>query len=113
MKDKTVVPRLSLEHVTHGYGDVRVVHNLSFTVKAGEIVVLVGPSGCGKTTILNLLSGYLKPQSGSVTREGVVRTVYQKDGLFPWLTVVENISLGLRSVQDDAWRNNELKELVR
>lgn len=113
MKDNRQSTKLSLVNVTHGYGEVRVVNHLSLHVNAGEIVVLVGPSGCGKTTILNLLSGYIKPESGQVTREGVIRTVYQKDGLFPWLTVVENISLGLRSIQDEAWRKKELQELVR
>lgn len=113
MKDSRQDTRLSLNNVTHGYGQVRVVHNLSLRVNSGEIVVLVGPSGCGKTTILNLLSGYIKPEAGQVTREGVIRTVYQKDGLFPWLTVVENISLGLRTVQDEVWRKKELYELIK
>jgi NitT/TauT family transport system ATP-binding protein len=74
---------------------------------------LVGPSGCGKTTILNLLSGFIKPVSGSVIREGIIRTVYQQDGLFPWLTVYENISLGLRSVADATLHKKEMLELIQ
>src|ERR1700761_3616696 len=99
MKDKQLTSKLSLQNVSHGYGEVAVLNNLNITVQPGEFVVLVGPSGCGKTTVLNLLSGYLKPRSGSVQVEGVIRTVYQQDGLFPWLTVKENISMGLRQTK--------------
>jgi len=112
MKDKQEKSRLILEHVSHNYGTLSVLHDLNLNVNPGEVVVLVGPSGCGKTTILNLLSGYIKPISGSVIRQGIVRTVYQHDGLFPWLTVSENISLGLRSVKDDALRNKEMLDLI-
>jgi ABC-type nitrate/sulfonate/bicarbonate transport system ATPase subunit len=89
-----------------------VLNDLNLVVNPGEVVVLVGPSGCGKTTILNLLSGYIEPLSGSIEREGIIRTVYQQDGLFPWLTVSENISVGLRAMQDAAKRENELMELI-
>src|SRR5450755_1192797 len=100
MKDKQANNRLKMDRVSHGYGSVSVLHNLNLQVNSGEVVVLVGPSGCGKTTILNLLSGHIQPTVGSVQREGIVRTVYQHDGLFPWLTVSENIEVGLRSISD-------------
>ena len=112
MKDKQLTSSLALNNISHGYGEVPVLQNLNLTVKTGEFVVLVGPSGCGKTTLLNLLSGYLKPQSGSVQREGITRTVYQHDGLFPWLTVKENISMGLRLNADKKQDENELRELI-
>jgi NitT/TauT family transport system ATP-binding protein len=108
MKDN----RLALRGVSHSYGAVQVLKDLNFVVNAGEVVVLVGPSGCGKTTILNLLSGHIEPASGSIQREGIIRTIYQQDGLFPWLTVSENISLGLRSVPDASQREKELSELL-
>jgi NitT/TauT family transport system ATP-binding protein len=112
MKDKSPASRLILKDVSHSYGTVSVLHKLNLEVHPGEVVVLVGPSGCGKTTILNILSGYIKPVSGSVLKEGLIRTVYQQDGLFPWLTVSENISIGLRSVEDHALKSNELLELI-
>jgi NitT/TauT family transport system ATP-binding protein len=112
MKDKRSVSRLVVEKASHHYGAVSVINNLTLTVNPGEVVVLVGPSGCGKTTILNLLSGHIEPVSGSIQREGIIRTVYQHDGLFPWLTVSENISMGLRSVTDAAQREQELRELL-
>ncbi|HLP11363.1 MAG TPA: ABC transporter ATP-binding protein [Flavobacteriales bacterium] len=102
---------LTLTNVSHSYGDVHVLNNLDLTVKQGELVVLVGPSGCGKTTLLNVLSGFIKPVSGTVKHHGVIRTVYQQDGLFPWLTVAENIGMGLREVKNETQRKKELDEL--
>jgi len=103
---------LLFEKVFHSYGTVSVLEDLNLEVKAGEVVVLVGPSGCGKTTILNLLSGHIQPASGSITRQGTVRTVYQQDGLFPWLTVAENVGIGLRSMKDEVQREHEMTELL-
>jgi NitT/TauT family transport system ATP-binding protein len=112
MKDKRSDSRLVLENVSHSYGAVAVLNNLNLVVNPGEVVVLVGPSGCGKTTILNLLSGHIEPVSGTIQRQGIIRTVYQQDGLFPWLTVLENISIGLRSITDATKREKELHELL-
>lgn len=112
MKDKSQDIRLELEKVSHDYGEVSVLSDMSLVVKEHEIVVLVGPSGCGKTTILNLLSGHIQPTSGLIRHSGIIRTVYQKDGLFPWLTVLENIAMGLRTMEDVTKRDAELRELI-
>jgi len=112
MKDKTSDSRLVFENVSHSFGEVAVVKDMDLTVISGEVVVLVGPSGCGKTTILNLLSGYIEPVSGTIQREGIIRTVYQSDGLFPWLTVSENISLGLRSLKNASHHKKEMDDLI-
>jgi ABC-type nitrate/sulfonate/bicarbonate transport system ATPase subunit len=111
MKDKSLSTPLVFDNVSHGYGELAVLQNLNLTVQPGEFVVLVGPSGCGKTTLLNLLSGHIKPVSGTIKSAGIIRTVYQQDGLFPWLTVTENISMGLRSITNETERNKELNEL--
>ncbi|HVX52643.1 MAG TPA: ABC transporter ATP-binding protein [Chitinophagaceae bacterium] len=103
---------LSLHNVSHRYGMVEVLGNLSLDVDTHEIVVIVGPSGCGKTTILNLLSGHIQPAGGTVHKAGVTRTVYQQGGLFPWLTVAENIDMGLRDIKDNAKKENELLALL-
>jgi NitT/TauT family transport system ATP-binding protein len=113
MKDKALVSPLRLENVSHSYGQISVLKDLNLEVNAGEVVMLVGPSGCGKTTILNLLSGHINPTSGSIQRQGVIRTVYQQDGLFPWLTVSENILMGLRDIEDVEKRKSELSELIK
>src|ERR1044072_2714566 len=103
---------LRLEGVCHSFGDVEVFSNLSLDILRGEFLAVVGPSGCGKTTLLNLCSGYDNPSSGTVTRAGRVRMVYQQDGLFPWKTVVENIAMGFRHIKDRAVRQAQLREMV-
>ncbi len=99
--------------VSHAYGARAVLSGLNIDVYPGEFVVLVGPSGCGKTTLLNLLSGQITPTAGKVESNGVIRTVYQSDGLFPWLTVAENILMGLRNVKPDEEKSRQLDDLLR
>ena len=103
---------LHLDRVSRSFGAVSVLEDLSLTVAKGEFVVLVGPSGCGKSTLLNVLSGALPPTSGAVAADGILRTVYQQDGLFPWLTVRDNIALGLRTLPDGPEKARELDELM-
>jgi NitT/TauT family transport system ATP-binding protein len=104
---------LKLENVSISFGAVEVIRNFSLSVTDQEFVAIVGPSGCGKTTLLNLLSGFERPSSGRILRRGSLRMVYQQDGLFPWRTVTENISLGLAHIRDQRVRSNEISELLR
>jgi len=108
----TVSP-LQLRHISHSFGAVEVLRDLSIEVFHGEFVAIVGPSGCGKTTLLNLLSGFNHPTSGSIERKGKSRMVHQQDGLFPWQTVSQNIALGLRHEKSKQERLQEVRELVR
>lgn len=101
-----------LSHVSHSFGAVSVLQDVNLDVRPGEFVAIVGPSGCGKTTLLNLLSHHEAPQSGEVVTSGVMRQVYQQDSLFPWLTVADNINMGLRSVASPADRDVQRRELL-
>jgi gliding motility-associated transport system ATP-binding protein len=61
---------IEVHHVTKYYGQVRALHNVSFTVKKGEIVGLLGPNGSGKTTLMRILTGYFPPTEGKVLVAG-------------------------------------------
>ncbi len=84
-------------------GPMRVLDDVSFRVRDGEFVSIIGPSGCGKTTMMNLVAGFLKPSSGTVSLDGRPVTgpgpdrgvIFQEYGVFPWLTVKQNIAFGL------------------
>ena len=101
-----------LERVSLRFGEVEVLREISMEISRGEFVAVVGPSGCGKTTLLNLLSGYVRPSSGIMERAGGERMVYQQDGLFPWRTVRENIALGLRHIKGRQERDRQILELL-
>jgi NitT/TauT family transport system ATP-binding protein len=103
---------LRLTGVSHAYQGVEVLRGLDLDVRRGEFVALVGPSGCGKTTLLNLCSGWLRPSAGAVERTGRVRMVFQQDGLFPWLTVDENVRLGLRHMSGEQERGQRASSLL-
>jgi NitT/TauT family transport system ATP-binding protein len=110
---RTVIQeRYRIENVSRSFGELEVLHDISLEILQGEFVAIVGPSGCGKTTLLNLLSGFDKPTSGTVIRRGEVRMIYQQDGLFPWQTVAQNIALGLRHVKSAAARTEQVRELL-
>ena len=103
---------LQLTNVGRAFGSTVVYEGLDLTIKPREFVAIVGPSGCGKTTLLNLLSGFDKPSTGTIELQGQARTVYQQGGLFPWLTAGQNILMGLRHVKSEAVRKQHLNELL-
>jgi NitT/TauT family transport system ATP-binding protein len=83
---------------------LQVLDNIDLEVGEGEFVCLLGPSGCGKSTLLNIVGGFERPTTGSVTIDGqeVREThpqrvfVFQEYGIFPWASVWDNVSLGVR-----------------
>lgn len=83
---------------------VKVLDNINLEVEKGSFVSIVGPSGCGKSTLLYLIAGLDKADTGEirvagnkVTKPGPDRVVvFQEAGLYPWLTVLENVTYGLK-----------------
>ena len=85
---------------------IEAVRDVSFTVRRGEFVALLGPSGSGKSTVLNMIATLVKPSSGQILIDGKpvvagkatpgVGYVFQRDTLFPWRTVADNIGYGLQ-----------------
>src|SRR4030081_525558 len=85
---------------------IEAVRDVSFSVRRGEFVALLGPSGSGKSTILNMIATLIRPSSGQILIDGApvvagkatpdVGYVFQRDTLFPWRTVADNIGYGLQ-----------------
>ena len=94
--------KVSMQFQTAG-GLLDVVEDMSFSVNRGDFISLVGPSGCGKTTLMNMAAGFIQPTRGKVTLDGkpIVGpgpdrgVMFQEYGVFPWLTVEQNIAFGL------------------
>lgn len=83
-----------MKNITFGYGATRICENVNWTLPKAGSVCLWGPSGCGKTTLLRLLAGLEKPQSGKIVPTDYrVSMVFQEDRLLPWLTVRQNAAL--------------------
>src|ERR1700754_4727108 len=117
---------LIANHISHRFGDLAVLDDVSFTVSAGEVVAIVGPSGCGKSTLLSILGGLLQPTSGVPELRGAppadslnpLTFVFQDFALLPWATVEENVEFPLlhtqlsaaqrRALVDDALRRTGL-----
>lgn len=100
--------KLTVENVSKTFqgrtGPVQALDRVSMQVGEGEFVCLVGASGCGKSTLLNTIAGLEKPDSGTVTADGlrVVEpgrerlVMFQEAALFPWLDVLGNVLFGLK-----------------
>jgi len=77
-------------------GEISVLEKISFKIKEGTITAIIGPSGCGKSTILNTLSGLTPISSGQIEAHGKIGYMFQKDNLFPWLNILNNVTIGLK-----------------
>ena len=101
-------PQLAATAVSKRFGGVRAVENVTLQVGRGEIVSVIGPNGAGKTSLLNMVSGFYRPTSGTIAFEGrditstkpsaiaklgIART-FQNIALFGGLSVLDNIMLG-------------------
>lgn len=97
---------LELKNVSKGFGGHSVLSNVDLSIAEGEFVAIVGYSGQGKTTLISLIAGLIKPDSGEVTLQGKPvegpgpdrGLVFQNYSLLPWLTVYENIALAVDQV---------------
>ncbi|HCO03505.1 MAG TPA: ABC transporter ATP-binding protein [Actinobacteria bacterium] len=98
---------LEANALTKRFGGITAVDRCTFSVAAGSITALIGPNGSGKTTVFNMITGYLRPDAGSVAfdgrrlsrpdparcyRAGLTRT-FQQPRVFPELTLIENLAV--------------------
>ena len=121
-------PFIRIRNVTRRFGDVVAVDDLSLDIDRGELFCLLGASGCGKTTLLRMLAGFERVDSGSIEIDGMdmaavppaarpVNIMFQNYALFPHMSVADNIVYGLRRAglpkPEIATRLAELLRLVR
>ena len=103
--------KVRLESISHQYGNVQAIADISFEIPDREFWVMVGPSGCGKSTILRTIAGLEKATSGNLyfgdrlvneipARQRNVAMVFQNYALYPHMSVAENIAFGLKMRQE-------------
>lgn len=101
---------LIVDHLSHAYGSLEVLSDVSFATQSGEILGIIGPSGCGKSTLLSILGGLLQPSSGRIATRGTppadsrnpLTFVFQDFALLPWRSVADNIMFPLEHRIGDA-----------
>ena len=121
-------PLVRLRGVSKHYGSVAAVKQFDLDIGRGDFLAILGPSGCGKTTLLRIVGGFVAPTTGTVEIDGQdvtklgpekrpTNTVFQGYGLFPHMTVRQNIAYGLRTARrprDEIERRvDEAIQLVR
>ena len=118
-------PIIEINNLTAGYGETRVIHDLSMTVKEGSLCAIVGPNGHGKTTLMKSISGLVRVFSGSIVFSGKEITservdkivskglvhVPQGDLVYPQMTVRDNLLMGSYLENNSSQSNERLKKV--
>ncbi|MBQ6733595.1 MAG: ABC transporter ATP-binding protein [Lachnospiraceae bacterium] len=103
---------IRLENISKSFGKTLVLDDLNLSIHENSFVTLLGPSGCGKTTILRIIGGFEKPDTGRVIFDGKditdlppnerqLNTVFQKYALFTHMDIADNIAFGLKIRKKD------------
>ncbi len=103
-----------INNVSKSFGKLQVLQNVSMRIEKHKIICIVGPSGAGKTTILNLISGVIQPDAGSLEgfSDKTVSYIFQETRLLPWKTVEQNIDFVLKDKLDKKKRAEVLEKSI-
>ncbi|MEM2211019.1 MAG: ABC transporter ATP-binding protein [Nitrososphaerales archaeon] len=132
---RKVSPTIQMKHVQKIYNSSNqhvVFQNLNLEIKSGEFVAAIGPIGCGKTTLINLIAGFERPNSGNIFLNGLditklndtqladlratkIGVVHQVQKLFPELTVLQNVEMPLllRGIKNEERKTKAMDILNR
>jgi ABC-type nitrate/sulfonate/bicarbonate transport system ATPase subunit len=113
-------PRSLYDPEEYSGDNVLVLDDINLEFEAGEMICILGPSGCGKSTMLRIIAGFERPTYGTVTVSGKRVEgpsagsifVFQQGGLYPWMTVAQNVALGLRKVAAEMVITEKVKEYI-
>lgn len=106
---ESIIPVLEARGLTHSFGAIQVAKNIDFVLQSGGRHALIGPNGAGKTTFINLVTGRMRPSSGSIVLDGMEITLlpvhhrvkrglartFQLNTLLRSLTILENVQLAV------------------
>lgn len=106
---------IEVKNLIKSFGKNKVIDDVSFKVDNGEILAIVGFSGSGKSTVLKLISGLIKKDSGEILTNGDIAMVFQYSALIDSLDVYENISFALHERKDlrNKYTEAQIKEIVK
>lgn len=119
--DKTII---RLDNIAKSFGNVRVIHHISFSIEAGKVYALAGENGAGKSTLCNIISGSLKPDEGTISygdkeyssftiqqaKEIGIKMVHQELQILPLMNVEENIFIGEESSRRGFVNKKEMRK---
>jgi len=89
---------LKVKHLSHDYGPVNILKDISFELNTGRVLSVVGPSGCGKTTLLHLCAGLIDCSNNTIQNEFNNQAfAFQEPRLLPWTNALNNIAFSLKS----------------
>jgi len=113
-----------IQNLSHSINKQKILNNINLDLEKEKIACILGPSGCGKTTLLKLIAGLEKVQTGQVflndkvvsstnhhlkTEKRKIGFLFQDYALFPHLTVKENLNF---AIQNDKRLNNDIEEII-
>ncbi len=117
---------ITVENLDAGYGSVQILHEVSMTARTGEVTCIFGPNGCGKSTLLKAMVGVIDPWAGRITLDGDDLThlpshrtlgrglamMPQGGGVFPHLSVRDNLRIGGYTIRSRKQLDERIEELL-